>query len=219
MWNYKDGEYIKLFRKLVNWEWYTDVNTKVLFIHCLIRANWKPGRWKGHDYERGQFFSSIESLSKETGLTNRQVRTSLKHLIMTGEVTRSEVGKNSLFTVVCFDKYQGKRHEYRQENDMETDMETDTNSDKEVTRKRQESDNRYKNIKNNKEIKEEIYSPSAEASAVISEEKSDVDPYGDPPDGWNDAWEKEFMANIKNNPNDTRKGWYDFWYDGKEKVE
>ena len=29
MWEYTDTEYIKLFRKMLKWEWYSDVNTKV----------------------------------------------------------------------------------------------------------------------------------------------------------------------------------------------
>ena len=33
--NFSDEEYVKMFRKLVFWEWYTDVNTTKLFLHCL----------------------------------------------------------------------------------------------------------------------------------------------------------------------------------------
>ena len=58
MWEYTDTEYIKLFRKMLNWEWYTDVNTKVLFLHCLLKANWKDGSWHGHKYKRGQFIEA-----------------------------------------------------------------------------------------------------------------------------------------------------------------
>jgi hypothetical protein len=205
MWDYKEGEYIKVFRKIVNWEWYTDINTKVLFLHCLIRANWRPGRYKGREYKRGQFFASIDKLSRETGLTNRQVRTALKHLEMTNEVTRSDAGKYSLFTVASFDKYQGKRHEKRQEDDMETDMETDSKNDKVVTRQRQGSDMGYKNNK-------ELYPTD------IKEYKEDPVPplggpdgYGEPPDGWDDECERQFLEDAPQNPGKTRKDWWEFW--------
>lgn len=107
---YGDNEYIRLFRKMVNWEWYTDVNTKVLFLHCLLRANWKPGSWKGIQYERGQFITSLNSLATETGLSIKMVRTALNHLIMTKEVTSEGQGKGKaqyrIITVLNYDSYQ-----------------------------------------------------------------------------------------------------------------
>ena len=142
MWEYKDSEYVMLFRKMVNWEWYTDINTKVLFLHCLIKANWKPGSWHGYKYERGQFITSIPTLAHETGLTERQVRTALKHLKATGEVTDWHDNKIRMITVVSYDKYQGERQANGQSDDSQTPD------------KRQASDSRYKNIKNTKERKE-----------------------------------------------------------------
>ena len=41
-----DGNYIKLSRGLLDWEWYTDINTTRLFIHMLLKANWKDGNFK-----------------------------------------------------------------------------------------------------------------------------------------------------------------------------
>lgn len=143
--NFSNDEFIKIFRKMVSWEWYTDVNTTKLFLHCLLMANWKPGRWKGLSYERGQFYTSLDHLSKETGLTVREVRTALAHLKSTNEVTSKTTNKNTLITVVSFDLYQGERQAERQ------------TSDKQATSKRQQ----YKNNKNNKN-KEEIYRASPE---------------------------------------------------------
>ncbi len=108
MWEYTDTEYVKLFRKLLNWEWYTDVNTKVLFLHCLLKANWKDGSWHGYKYKRGQFITSLSSLSRETGLTVKQVRTALNHLERTGEVASKTYPKFRIITVVSFDKFQSK---------------------------------------------------------------------------------------------------------------
>ena len=142
MWEYKDSEYVKLFRKMTEWEWYTDVNTKVLFLHCLIKANWKAGSWHGYKYERGQFITSIPTLAHETGLTERQVRTALNHLKATGEVTDWHDNRIRMITVVSYDRYQGERQTNGQSDDSQT------------TGKRQASDSRYKNIKNNKEREE-----------------------------------------------------------------
>lgn len=105
-WKYADGEYIKVFRKMLEWEWYTDVNTTKLFLHCLLKANWKPGSWHGYKYKRGQFITSLPSLARETGLTIKEVRTALKHLKRTGEVADWHDSKIRIITVVSYDQFQ-----------------------------------------------------------------------------------------------------------------
>ena len=74
------SDYIKLYRSLLDWEWYKNINTKVLFIHLLLKANWKDARFEGQVIPRGSFVSSIAKLSEETDLTIREVRTEISHL-------------------------------------------------------------------------------------------------------------------------------------------
>lgn len=105
-WEYSDKEFVKMYRKLLKWEWYTDVNTKVLFLHCLLKANWKDGSWHGYKYKRGQFITSLSALARETGLTVKQVRTALNHLIRTGEVASKNYSKFRVITVISYDEYQ-----------------------------------------------------------------------------------------------------------------
>ena len=143
MWKYTDNEYVKLFRKMLSWEWYTDVNTKVLFIHCLLKANWKDTKWRGIAIQRGQFVTSLETLSKETGVTVRQLRTAVLHLEATGEVTSKRHAKFRIVTVNSYDAYQSSDKQ---------------NVSKSPT-KRQGSDKQattdIRTYKNNKEHKEE----------------------------------------------------------------
>ena len=102
-----DETYVKLYRKLRYWEWYDDVNTCHLFIHCLLRAEWKAGSWHGINYEAGQFITSLPSLVKETGLSLQQVRTALDHLKSTGEITDFRQGNARIITVCKWSEYQG----------------------------------------------------------------------------------------------------------------
>lgn len=141
-WKYGENEYVKIFRKLINWEWFTDVNTCHLFVYCLLKANWKDGSWKGIAYKRGQFITSLETMSQETGLSVRKVRTALNHLILTNEVTNQVTSNYRLISVVNYDLYQSKRQTERQ------------GDDKAVTKQRQSDDNSIRNIKNNKEVEE-----------------------------------------------------------------
>ena len=98
--------YIKLSRNMLNWEWYDNQNTKDLFIHCLLKANWKPTRWHGIEIEAGQFITSLPSLADELQLSIHQVRTALDHLKMTGEVADKAQNKYRIITVNNWDKYQ-----------------------------------------------------------------------------------------------------------------
>ena len=98
--------WIKLHRSLLDWEWYTDQNTSRLFIHCLIRANHSDAKWRGNDIKRGQFITSLDTLSCETGLTISQVRTALKKLDDTSEIASLSQARSRVITVVKYDQYQ-----------------------------------------------------------------------------------------------------------------
>ena len=120
-------DYIKVSRSMLYWEWYSDINTSRLFIHMLLKANWKDGNFKGTTVPRGSFVSSIRKLADETSLTEREVRTAINHLKTTGEVTHKSTSKYSVFTVVNYDLYQSNDTQSvsqttseRQSNDIQT---------------------------------------------------------------------------------------------------
>lgn len=98
--------FVKIDRRILDWEWYDDANTMRLFFHCLLKANWKAARWHGMTIEPGQFVTSLQVLSDETQLTISQVRTALEHLIMTGEITNKSHSKFRIITVVKWNEYQ-----------------------------------------------------------------------------------------------------------------
>lgn len=101
-----ENGHIKLHRSLLNWEWYSDLNTRVLFIHLLLVANWRPERWQGVLVGRGQRATSYSSLASETGLSVQNVRTSLKRLVLTGEITCVPHHKFTVISINNYEKYQ-----------------------------------------------------------------------------------------------------------------
>ena len=111
--------YIKMFRKILSWEWYLDQNTKDLFIHLLLTVQIKNSKYMGIDIPKGSRVASVPTLAQELGLTNRQIRTGLEHLISTGEVTRTKHSKFSVISIVCWNNYQEERHAKRQSNDTQ----------------------------------------------------------------------------------------------------
>lgn len=101
-----DGNFIKLNRKILEWEWYKDINTKIVFIHCLIKANWKESKFKGEVIGRGSFVTSRDKLADELSLTVQEVRTALTHLKSTNELTIKTTTKYTIITVNNYDLYQ-----------------------------------------------------------------------------------------------------------------
>lgn len=134
--------YIKLYRSLLDWEWYSDLNVCRLFLYCLLRANHKTEKWQGIVINAGQFVTSYENLSIETGLSVRQIRTALNKLKTTGELTNKTTSRYSMITIKNWDLYQAN----------------DKQNDKQATNKRQANDKQAttnNNEKNEKNIIEE----------------------------------------------------------------
>ena len=100
------GNFIKIDRKILQWEWWTDINTFRLFMYMLISAYWKDGNYKGKTIPRGSFPSSVSELAKNTNLTESEIRTALKHLQSTGEITSKSTNKFTVFSVENYDFYQ-----------------------------------------------------------------------------------------------------------------
>ena len=98
--------WIKLHRQILDWEWYTDQNTFRLFMHLLLSANHKSKSYKGIDLIPGSVVTSRDILSTSTGLSVRQVRTSLNKLKKTNEVAIETSSKGTVIQVVNYRKYQ-----------------------------------------------------------------------------------------------------------------
>lgn len=141
-----NGNWIKLNRAILDWEWYDDVNVARVFIHLLLTANYEPKNWHGIQIERGQRVISIGGLAEETGLTVRQTRTALDKLKSTGELTSRATNKYTLVTIENYSKFQDVKHD--------SDKQNGKQRDKRATNKRQTNDNNIRN-KEYKECKEE----------------------------------------------------------------
>ena len=87
---------------MLDWEWYHDKNTKILWIHILLKANFTIKRFEGRTIYAGQLVTSVRSLSEETKLSPREVRTALDHLKSTQEI---KVEATNKFTVITIEKW------------------------------------------------------------------------------------------------------------------
>ena len=125
--------YIKLFRRINDWEWKTEPLTLSLFIHLVTNANHKNNNWRGIKIKRGQILTGRKQLSLQTGLTERQVRTALKNLETTGEVTSKTTNKYSIISITNYEMYQASDQQTtskRPASDQQTTTNKNDNNDK-----------------------------------------------------------------------------------------
>lgn len=147
--------YIKLHRSLLDWNWYDDVNTTRLFLHLLLTVNYEEKQWGKEVIKRGSRATGYVTLSRETGLTIQQVRTAVKHLELTGELTRKKEAKYTVFTINNYDKYQEvttKSTRKQQSNQQSSQQATNKQANK-------QTNNNVRNIRNNKKDKNKEESP------------------------------------------------------------
>lgn len=145
--------WICLYRKFLNWEWYSDANVKILFIHLLLKANYENKVWKNIVIKRGQLVTSVAKLAEETKLTVRQTRCSLDKLKMTNDITIKTTNKYTLVTISNYSVFQ--------DTEIINDKEDDKEIDKQMTNKCQTNGQQHNNKQyiNNNNIysEEEIY--------------------------------------------------------------
>ena len=139
------------YRKIMQWEWYTDVNTAHLFRHCILRANYTDTAWRGIEVKRGSFITSLQTLSTETGLSVMQVRTALAKLEKTEEITSKTTSKYRIISVKNYDLYQ--------QNNKQSNKRNNKQNSKVITSKsarKQQGNNNQITTDNNIDISKDI---------------------------------------------------------------
>jgi len=145
------ASFITVDRKILKWEWYHDVKVFHLFLYFLLRANWEDGRWKGIEVKRGQLITGRLKLSKDTGLSEMEIRTCQNKLKTTGEITIKTTSKYSLITICKYDTYQNRYDTSNQQINQQINQQLTNNQ---PTNNQQITTNNTLN--NNKEVKQEF---------------------------------------------------------------
>lgn len=101
------GGYIRLYRSLLTWEWFRDSPTLHVFLYLLLTACFAPIRREGVALAAGQLITARRQIAERTGLSEQQVRTALKRLVSTREITIEPGSRFSLVTLHNFARYQG----------------------------------------------------------------------------------------------------------------
>jgi len=145
-----ENTWVKLFRSLKDWCWYTDANTMRLFVHLVIIVNWKPSFWKGIPVDRGQTITSVGKLSEQIHLSEQQIRTALNKLKSTNEITIKSTNRFTKITVLKYSEYQS--------GDLDNNKQDNEQPNNQITNKQQTDNKRIttieevNNSKNSKEF-------------------------------------------------------------------
>ena len=90
---------MKLDKNFLDWEWWGDINTSRLFLYMLLRANTEDGKYRGLPVPKGCLVSSVSKMSRETNLTEHEIRTALAHLQETKDVERHQFLNISIYKI------------------------------------------------------------------------------------------------------------------------
>lgn len=149
--------WIKLHRKFISWEWFTNPHTMTLFVYLLLSANRQPKKWKGVDIQTGELVTSIRKLASKTGLSERHTRTSLNNLKTTHEIAIKTTHNYSIITICKYADYQSIENQNDTENDTQKVSKTthERHSKRQQTR-RENQEKKEERINNSRAIKNRL---------------------------------------------------------------
>ncbi len=99
------GGYIKLHRKITDWEWYHDATVTRVFVHLLLTANYEPKKFEGMTIGAGERVISLQGLADEVGFSKGTIVRVLNCLEKTGELKRRVTAKFTIITLKNYTAY------------------------------------------------------------------------------------------------------------------
>lgn len=114
------ASWIKIFRELLQWEWFQKPEMVQLFIYLLLKASCTDKQWQGITVKRGQLITSNATMRQDLRLSEQQIRTCIKRLISTGEITYKSTNRYVIITICNYDKYQETGNLINEQNNEQT---------------------------------------------------------------------------------------------------
>ena len=150
---------MKLYRNILDWEWYPDINAMRLYTHLLLTTNYKEKEWKGRIINPGYVITSLRHLSMETGLTVPAVRSALEKLKNSKLISVETTNRYTEISIIGWNETQTES--------TQTANETQTNSTPDAN-KTQTERKQNATTKESKESKERKESKKARREKKLS---------------------------------------------------
>ena len=150
--------WIKLHRKILDWEWFSSPTTLSLFINFLFKANINDKKWRGMVIKRGQFVTSRSTICAESGLTPREYRTAIKRLVECGAILTETTNAFTLVTICNYESYQQQEvmSDQQKTNERPTSDQQKTNERPQLKNIRIEEDKEELSLTNVRESEKKV---------------------------------------------------------------
>ena len=156
--------YVKLHRKMIEWGWYSNSVVKDTFLHLLMVAAFKPTTYLGYEIKPGQAVIGRKKLASDLGFSEQQIRTALKKLESTGEISIFSTNKFSIITIENWGFYQ---------DDEKTLTNNQPTNNQQITNNQPHLKN-VKNVKNVKNIYRAVPPELLEAFTEFAEMRKQI---------------------------------------------
>jgi hypothetical protein len=156
--------YVKLWRKISEWGWYSDSQTFHIFIHLLINANIEKSYFHNMLIERGQIVIGRKAMSKQLDISEQSIRTSLARLKSTNEITIKPTNKFSIITLLNYESYQGDKRKSNQAVNQQSNQQLTNNQ---PTTNHNQRIQECKNEKNKEKNMVVVKTPTEQAKIVL----------------------------------------------------
>ena len=147
--------WIKLYRDIEDWRYFSDAKTLQLFLYLILHANTEDCYFHSELCRRGELITSISHLSDVLNLSTQNIRTIFRKL-NGKELTIKTTNRNTHITICNYDSYQVEKKETNKENNTQ------------ITNKQQTTNKQLTTIK---EYKNKEYKKEEEISTNVDKEK------------------------------------------------
>ena len=196
------GGFAKIHRSILEWEYYTDLTTFKLFLHLVLKANIKDVRYMGQTVPRGSLVIRERVIGEECGLTYQEVRTALKKLLTTGEITKKSTNKFTVVSLVNYSLYQDEVNgKQRTTNEQSTHHQRTINAP--LTHIEEEEKEEKERKKNKKNLKDKESGGEKPPPPTVPEKKK----YGNY--GWIKLTDAEYQRLVKDHGEGTTATYID----------
>lgn len=103
------GGYVRVFRSMLDWQWYGNDACVRVMLHLLLTVNWEEKVWNGVTIKPGSTLTSMENLSTQLGLSRSTIRRTLQRLTTSGELSLQTNNHWTIITLANWGEYQEVR--------------------------------------------------------------------------------------------------------------
>ena len=116
-----------------------------MFIYLILKASCTDKQWQGITVKRGQLITSNATMRQDLRLSEQQIRTCIKRLISTGEITYKSTNRYVIITICNYDKYQETGNLINEQNNEQTNNQS--TDEQRMSNDQSTTSKEYKNIR------------------------------------------------------------------------